>query len=63
VALVGDRLFVGLAKFEDDWLWHNGRVGSRPEFVCGCFGICVVEKMKDRMGSIIDGEESTAWCG
>jgi hypothetical protein len=27
----GDRLFAGLAKIEDNWLWHSGRIGSRSE--------------------------------
>jgi hypothetical protein len=28
-----------------------------------CFGKCALEKVNDRMGNIVGGEESTAWCG
>jgi hypothetical protein len=55
-----DRLFVGLAKVENDWLWHSGRIGNTMEFERGCFSMCVVEKAKDSMGSIAASEEPTA---
>jgi hypothetical protein len=52
---------VELTKVEDDWLWHNGRIGSMIEVVFGCFGKLAVEKVKDRMYSIASGEEPSAW--
>jgi hypothetical protein len=54
-------LSVELTKVEDDWLWHNGRIGSMIEVVFGCFGKLAVEKVKDRMYSIASGEEPSAW--
>jgi hypothetical protein len=55
-------LFVELVKVEDGWLWCNGRIGGIPEVGFGCFDKLVVEKAKDRTGSIVDGEEPIAWC-
>jgi hypothetical protein len=37
-------LFAKLTKVEDDWLWHNGRIGSMPEVGFGCFRRLVVEE-------------------
>jgi hypothetical protein len=55
-------LFMEPTKVDDDWLRRNGRIGSMPEVEFGCFDKLVVEKVKDRMGSIFGGEESIAWC-
>jgi hypothetical protein len=62
VALVKGMLFVELTKVEDGWLWHNGRIGSIPEVGFDCFDKLVVEKVNDRMGNIVGGEEPIAWC-
>jgi hypothetical protein len=59
VALQGYRLFVELAKVEDGWWWHSGRISNRPELGCGYVGMYVVEIAKDKM-SIAGGEGSTA---
>jgi hypothetical protein len=48
-------LFAELTNVEDDWLWHNGRIG--------CFGKLAVEEAKDKMENIAGGEEPIAWCG
>jgi hypothetical protein len=37
-------------------------IDSMPEVGLGCFGVFVVEKVKDRMVSIAGGCESTSWC-
>jgi hypothetical protein len=55
-------LFAKLTKVEDDWLWHNGRIGSMPEVGFGGFRRLVVEA-KDRMENIAGDAESIAWCG
>jgi hypothetical protein len=62
VALVKGMLFVELTKVEDGWLWHNDRIGSMPEVGFDCFDKLVVEKVNDRMGNIVGGEEPIAWC-
>jgi hypothetical protein len=62
VVLVEGMLFAKLTKVEDDWLWHNGRIGSMPEVGFGCFRRLVVEA-KDRMENIAGDAESIAWCG
>jgi hypothetical protein len=56
-------LFAELTKVEDDWLWHNGRIGSMSEVGFGCFGKLAVEEAKDKMENIVGGEEPIAWCG
>jgi hypothetical protein len=55
-------LFMEPTKVDDGWLWRNGWIGSMSEVEFGCFDKLVVEKVKDRMGSIFGGEESIAWC-
>jgi hypothetical protein len=62
VALLESMLVVELAKFEDDWLWCNGRIGNRSELGFDCFGM-FVERAKGRMESIGGGGEPIAWCG
>jgi hypothetical protein len=37
-------------------------IDSVPEVGLGCFGVFVVEKVKDRMVNIAGVWESTAWC-
>ncbi len=56
-------LFAELAKVEDDWLWHNGRIGSMSKVSFGCFGKLVVERAKDRIENIAGSEGAVAWCG
>jgi hypothetical protein len=56
----GGRLFLELAKVKDGWWLHSGRIGNRPELGHGCFAMSVVEIAKDKMGSIVGGEGSTA---
>jgi hypothetical protein len=53
-------LFAELTKVEDDWLWHNGRIGSMSEVGFGCFGKLAVEEAKDKMENIAGGEEPIA---
>jgi hypothetical protein len=53
VVVVDDMLFLELVKDEDDWLWHNGRIGSMPEVGFDCFGKFAVEKVKDKMENIV----------
>jgi hypothetical protein len=38
-------------------------IDSMPEVGLGCFGVFVLERVKNRMVSIAGGWESTAWCG
>jgi hypothetical protein len=59
VVLTEVMLFSELVKVEDDWLWHNGRIGSMPEVD---FGKLVVE-VKDRMENIASDAEPIAYCG
>jgi hypothetical protein len=61
--LLEDMLFVELAKVVDDWLWCSGRIGNMLEAGLGCFGKLTVERVKDRMESIVVSEGPTAWCG
>jgi hypothetical protein len=51
-------LFAELAKVEDDWLWHNGRIGSMSKVSFGCFGKLVV-KEENRMENIAGDAEPT----
>jgi hypothetical protein len=68
VELLGDMLSVELTEgilsveLEDVWLWHSDMIDSIPEVGLGCFGVFIVEKVKDRMVSIAGGWEYTAWC-
>jgi hypothetical protein len=62
VELLEDMLSVELAEVGDGWLWCSGMIDSMPEVGLGCFGVFVVEKVKDRMVSIAGGWESTSWC-
>jgi hypothetical protein len=62
VELLGDLLSVELAEVGDGWLWCSGMIDSMPEVGLGCFGVFVVERMKDRMVGIAGGWEFTAWC-
>jgi hypothetical protein len=52
-------LFAKLAKVEDNWLWHNGWIGSMPEV---SFGKLVVKAM-DRMENIASDVEPIAYYG
>jgi hypothetical protein len=54
---------VKVAKVEDGWWLHSDRIGNRLELRHGCFGMSMVEIVKDKMVTIIGGEGSTAWCG
>jgi hypothetical protein len=58
----GDTLFVELANVVDGWLWRGGRVDNMTKIGFGYFGKLAVERARDRMGSIVDGEVSIAWC-
>jgi hypothetical protein len=60
--LLGDILFVELANVVDDWLWRGGRVDNMVEVGFDYFGKLAVERARDRMGSIADGEGLIAWC-
>jgi hypothetical protein len=60
VALRGDRLFVELVKVEDGWWLRSDRIGNRSEHGRGCFGMSMVEIVKDKMRSIAGGGGSTA---
>jgi hypothetical protein len=44
-------------------LWRNGKIDSMSQVVLDWFGRLVVQKAKDRMESIVDGESSIALCG
>jgi hypothetical protein len=54
-------LSVQLVEVGDGWLWRSGMIDSMPEVGLGCFGVFVVDKVKDRIVSIAGGLESTAW--
>jgi hypothetical protein len=58
VVLVEGMLFSELVKVEDDWLWHNGRIGSMSKVSFGCFGKLVV-KEENRMENIAGDAEPT----
>jgi hypothetical protein len=71
VKLLGDMLSVELTEgmlsmelvgVEDVWLWRSDMIDSIPEVGLGCFGVFIVEKVKDMMVSIAGGWEYTAWC-
>jgi hypothetical protein len=49
VELAKGKLSVELVEVADDWLWCNGRIDNMVEAGLGCFGMLVVEKVKDRM--------------
>jgi hypothetical protein len=55
-------LFVELSEVDDGWLCHNGMIGSMSEVGFAYFGKLVVEKVNDKMGNIVGGEEPIAWC-
>jgi hypothetical protein len=62
MALPEDMLFVELAKVVDDWLWHSGTIGNRPELELDYFYRLVVGNVKDKMESITGDGESIVWC-
>jgi hypothetical protein len=55
VELLEDMLSMELAGVGDGWLWHSDMIDSMSEVGLGCFGVFVVEKVKDRMVSIACG--------
>jgi hypothetical protein len=62
VELTEGMLSVELVGVEDVWLWRSDMIDSIPEVGLGCFGVFIVEKVKDMMVSIAGGWEYTAWC-
>jgi hypothetical protein len=62
VELEEGMLFMELTEVEDGWLWRSGMTGSMPEVGFGRLNKLVVKKVKDKMGNIVGGEESIAWC-
>jgi hypothetical protein len=61
--LLGDMLFVELAKVVDDWLWRSGRIANMLEVGLDCFVKLVVERVKDRMENVAGSGGAIAWCG
>jgi hypothetical protein len=61
--LVGDMLSMEFAGVVVGWLWHNGTTDSMPEVELGLFDKLVMEKVGDKMESVVDDEGSIAWCG
>jgi hypothetical protein len=49
VELEESMLFVELTKAENDWLWHNDRIGNKSKLGSGCLGKFVVERAKGKM--------------
>jgi hypothetical protein len=62
VELTEGMLSVELVGVEDVWLWRSDMIDSILEVGLGCFGVFIVEKVKDMMVSIAGGWEYTAWC-
>jgi hypothetical protein len=62
VELTEGMLSVELVGVEDVWLWRSDMIDSIPEVGLGCFGVFIMEKVKDMMVSIAGGWEYTAWC-
>jgi hypothetical protein len=58
----GGYVICGAGGGGGGWLWRSDMIDSMPEVGLGCFGVFVVEKVKDRMVSIAGGCESTSWC-
>jgi hypothetical protein len=50
--LADGMLFVKLVKPEGGLLWHNDRIGNKPEPALGCLGDFVVETVKGKIGNI-----------
>jgi hypothetical protein len=55
-------LFMELVKAGGDWLWHNDRIGSRPELAPDCLDEFVVERAKGMTKNIGNEVEPTALC-
>jgi hypothetical protein len=60
--LVGDMLSMEFVGVVVGWLWRNGMTDSMPEVELGLFEKLVMEKVRDKMESVVDDEGSIAWC-
>jgi hypothetical protein len=58
----GGYVICGVGGVEDVLLWRSDMIDSIPEVGLGCFGVFIMEKVKDMMVSIAGGWEYTAWC-
>jgi hypothetical protein len=56
-------LFVKLMKVDDDWLWHSGRTGSKPELEFGYFGKLAMESAEGMMENTGYETVGNALCG
>jgi hypothetical protein len=63
VGLARGKLFVELMKDVGGWLWHNGKIGNKPELGFDYFGGLVAKKTRGMMESIDDGAGPIALCG